>query len=80
MSKEEKLDLNQKICRMEGGAKSVDIAQVNEVLRVLADLFWTDPDARMQFFQSYEVRARKRHEEKLVNEALGVDEPSSPDE
>ena len=75
--------LDVKICHAEGGVEQVSIAQVNEVLRVLADLFANDDSARAQFFESYEGPARERRVRRIVdeavNKALGVDQPSAPD-
>jgi hypothetical protein len=77
------MTLEQKVCHLEGGAKQVSIAQVCEVLRVLADLFVNDESARAQFIESYEGPARKRMVRRIVdeavNKALGVDQPSAPD-
>ena len=84
----DKLSLAQRICKGEGGAKSVDIAQMSEVLRVLADLFVNDPETRTQFWSEWEVPALARREgsflkscrehKRVMDEKTGSDDQHAP--
>jgi hypothetical protein len=64
------MKLEQKVCHMEGGAEQVSIAQVCEVLSVLAELFESDPESVYQFEESYRRTARDRATRQVVREAL----------
>ena len=58
-----------KLCRHEGGAKNIDIANASECLRVLADLFVSD-DAALDEFRSIWLTSALRRRERTVRAAL----------
>ena len=60
MSDEKRLTLPQAICRLEGGEEQVNIAQVSEVLRCLADLMVGDPHNQVDWWQHWILPAMQR--------------------